>query len=247
MANTGSLYHVPDGLDTIREELPAIIKIIARTGRWVHPDTFRSFPIWYPETARGLPSFNAAYDRILQHKKTRDKVEGNIWAQTALRNALGATDCGNWTVCHIWGIDDPKFQKVNAIVKDRRYYSCVGNMIWLPTPLKGFTDCVPGIKLMLRTCAYHLYGWACEYEDADTIRQARAIKAGEIPDGYPDTWPTAERRILPENTATLSALVQQKIKKRKSEILKKLKSTSHEHYPREAVRKTLEFWKINLE
>jgi hypothetical protein len=242
-----NLFEIPDGLDAIREELPLIVDLIARTGRWVHPDTFRAFPVWYPETARGLPSYDAAYTRILKHKKTQDKVEGNIWAQHALRSALGATDSDNWTVCHIWGIDDPKFQKENRIVKDRRYYSCVGNMVWLPTPLKGFTDSVTGIKTMLRTCAYHLFGWVCEHEDPGTTIQAEAIRAGGVPDGYPDSWPTAAKKCLPINTAPFSSLIQKRIIKRKRQIQSKLASNAHMHYPREAVREVLDFWGIRLD
>jgi hypothetical protein len=242
-----SLFLVPDGLEEMKSELPLITEIIARTARWVHPDTFSALPVWYPEIARGSPSYDADYKEVRKHKGTLDKVEGNILAQKALRYALGATDSANWTVCHIWGVDDPKFQKPNGIVKDPRFYSCVGNMIWLPTPLKGFTDSVPEIKLMLRTCAFHLYGWTCQFEDVDTLRQASQIGSGEIPNGYPATWPRYKGEKLPPNTAPWTDSIRERIKKRKSEIASKLQSDSHVHYPRDSVRKVLDFWKIDLD
>ena len=98
----------------------------------------------------------------LVSKKGKPKLEENIRAGKALVCALGVRPSPKprtWTVCHIWGYDDDRFATESIIVKDPRYYSCVGNMVWLPTPMKGFTDTVPEIKRMLRTCAYYLYGW----------------------------------------------------------------------------------------
>jgi len=31
-------FVVPNGLDEIRNELPLVVEMIARTARWVHPD-----------------------------------------------------------------------------------------------------------------------------------------------------------------------------------------------------------------
>src|SRR5438128_861691 len=42
---------------------------------------------------------------------------------------------------------------------------------------------LPEIKNMLRTCAFHLYGWACE--DESVKDQAEAIRSGAVPQGYP--------------------------------------------------------------
>lgn len=86
----------------------------------------------------------------------------------------------NWTVCHIWGYDDEAFAFQSSIVRYPRYYSCVANMVWLPTPLKGFTDALPKIKTMLITCAFYLYGWACE--DESVKEQANAISARVVPE-----------------------------------------------------------------
>jgi hypothetical protein len=54
---------VPDGLTELEHELPLITELIARTARWVHPDTFAALPVWFPEVARGSPSYNAGYPR----------------------------------------------------------------------------------------------------------------------------------------------------------------------------------------
>jgi hypothetical protein len=49
------------------------------------------------------------------------------------------------------------------------FFSCVGNMVLLPTPLKAFTDTMPEIKSMLRICARNLYGWQCDHESMSAI------------------------------------------------------------------------------
>ncbi len=48
-------------------------------------------------------------------------------------------------------------------------------MVWLPTPLKGFTD-APEVKAMLRVCALYLYGWACEHPSV--ADQAAKVTSG---------------------------------------------------------------------
>jgi hypothetical protein len=154
-------FTVPDGLDELKDEMPTIVNVIARTARWVHPDTFRALPVWYPETARKQLMYDAGWERVYKNTnrltaQVTDKSEPNIKAKKAFVAALGATRTDNWTVCHIWGVDDPRFQRNNAVVCDPRFYSCIANMVWLPTPLKGFTDAVPEIKHLLRICSYSL-------------------------------------------------------------------------------------------
>src|SRR3954470_15559852 len=55
-------YLIPDGNDEIAAEIPLVVEIIARTCRWVHPETFRQLPVWCPWTARsaGQTSLNCA-------------------------------------------------------------------------------------------------------------------------------------------------------------------------------------------
>ncbi len=229
--------------------MPRIIDLIARTARWVHPDTFRALPVWYPEAARGEPIYNAKWAAVYKNKsrsvaKITDKSEPNIKAGKAFVMALGARKTSNWTVCHVWGVDDPKFQRPNRVVRDARFYSCIGNMIWLPTPLKGFTDAVPEVKRMLRVCAFYLYDWVCPHEDVAS--QAKEVRSGAVPDGYPSIWPAPGRRVLPPGTAPFSPRVKAAIEKRKAELRRMLTDRSLEEFPRDRVRSVLKFWNVEL-
>ena len=236
---------IPDGLDTIRGDLALILKIIARTAQWVHPETFKALPVWCPDTARGFPRYDARWRRVLATGRGVPKKEENIRAASAFIEALGVTSPKprNWTVCHIWGYDDDNFADKSAIVQDPRFYSCIANMIWLPTPLKGFTDAVREVKQCLRVCAFNLYGWVCEHEDRED--GAREVRSGKAPDGYPEEWPTAERRILPPGTAPYNERVRSSIARRKAKIFRELRDRSLEHYPRDKVREVLKFWNVN--
>lgn len=151
-----------DGLDAWREEigLDEIAKLIEWTARWVAPETFRLLPVWYPEHARRRHSYKTNWSEPQMNTSHRTgvsihKTEGNVFANQALTLALGLRKANrpNWSCCHLWGVDDPKYQKANDVVSDHRFYSCIGNMILLPTPLKAFTDTMPEVKAMLRICA----------------------------------------------------------------------------------------------
>lgn len=82
-------FAIPDGLSEIEQELPLIMETIARTARWVHPDTFRALPVWCPDTARGQPRYDARWNSVLVSGRGVPKVEENIRAGTALVEALG--------------------------------------------------------------------------------------------------------------------------------------------------------------
>ena len=194
----GDGFFIPDGNEALRQDIPAVVELIERTARWVNPETFRRLPVWAPHTARGRPLYDANWARRYTNTRkatgvTAEKFEGNVAALQALVAALDVASPKpkNWTVCHIWGYDDPSFAQQSAVVQDPRYFSCVANMVWLPTPLKGFTDTLPEIKAMLRVCAFHLYGWACEHPSV--AEQADKVRSGWIPEGYPKSWPSPER------------------------------------------------------
>lgn len=229
--------------------MPSIIELIVRTAKWVHPDSFHALPLWYPETARRQRVFDARWQRGYRNTNrltaaVTDKFEPNIRARRAFLAALGARPMKNWTVCHIWGVDDPRFQRNNRVVCDPRYYSCVANMVWLPTPLKGFTDVVPEIKRMLRTCSFYLYDWVCDHEDVRT--QAAEIRSGRIPESYPEAWPGPGRASLPPGTSEFTFRVDSAITKRKDELRRMLADRSLTEFPREQVEGVLKFWNIQL-
>jgi hypothetical protein len=243
---------IPDGNEAIREDIPAVVDLIVRTARWVDPETFRRLPIWCPEIARGQPLFDAGWTRRYTNTKrsnavTSEKFEGNVAALKALVAALDvvAPKPSNWTVCHIWGYDDPAFAAGSSIVQDPRYYSCVANMVWLPTALKAFTDALPEVKTLLRTCAFQLYGWACEHPSVSAA--AAAIRSGALPPYYPSAWPSpAAPGLLPPGVSPFSARIEAEIAKRKTRWRTELSDARLTHYPRDQVREVLSFWKVVL-
>jgi hypothetical protein len=245
-------FHVPDGNEALQEDIPAIAELIERTARWVHPNTFKALPVWAPHAARGRPLYDASWTRRYtnRHKATgttAEKFEGNVAALNALVAALDVAvpKPKNWTVCHIWGYDDPTFAKRSSVVQDPRFFSCVANMVWLPTSLKGFTDTLPEIKAMLRVCSYHLYGWACEHPSVQ--EQADQVRAGWIPQDYPKTWPRPDRpELLPPGTAPFTTRVVREIEKRKAKIRSNLGNAGYLHYPKAEVEAVLEFWKVQI-
>jgi hypothetical protein len=246
-------FYIPDGNDALREDIPAIIELIERTARWVNPETFRRLPVWAPHTARGRPLYDAGWSRAYTNtrkatKITSEKFEGNVAALKALVAALGVASPKpkNWTVCHIWGYDDPLFVQQSNIVQDPRYFSCVANMVWLPTSLKGFTDTLPEIKAMLRVCAFHLYDWVCDHPSVAV--QANIIRDGWIPENYPKTWPCPDDKdMLPSGTAPYDNQIEREIAKRKHRLKASLENSSYLHYPKDEVISVLKFWNITLD
>ncbi|MBC8120695.1 MAG: hypothetical protein H7Y22_02520 [Gemmatimonadaceae bacterium] len=242
----------PDGLVAIEQAMPQAMNFIVSSARWVHPDTFRSLPVWYPEHARGRYSFDKTWTRVNSNKHSissvvTSKVETNIHAGKALWAALGVSSAHkppNWTVCHIWGDDCSLFRRPNFVVRDPCFYSCVGNMVLLPTPLKGFTDAVPAVKRMLRTCAFHLYGWACEHESVRA--EAEEIRSGGLPVGYPDTWPGPGKECLPPGCASPDKAIATAIERRKEAIRRSLDHKGWPNYPHESVRQVLAHWSMVL-
>ena len=246
-------FYIPNGNEVIRNDIPAVVELIERTARWVHPETFRALPVWAPHTARG----HALYDARWEHRYTNtrkatgvtaEKFETNVAAIKALKAALDVASPKpkNWTVCHIWGYDDPSFAQSAKVVRDPRYYSCVGNMVWLPTSLKGFTDTLPEIKHLLRVCSFHLYGWACEHPSV--ADEATKVRKDRNPDGYPKSWPSFERPgALPLGTAPFTARIKEKIHKRKQKIKQDLANVAYLYYPKAEVLEVLKFWKISLD
>lgn len=249
---TSTTDFLPDGLEALRKELPLteIMRLIERTARWVDPETFKYLPVWYPEYARNVLFYKADWsepqmNRNRQTGVANHKAEGNRYANEALTEALGLSrkDRPNWSCCHIWGVDDDRFQTNNTVVQDRRYFSCVANMVLLPTPLKAFTDVMPEVKLMLRVCSFNLYGWSCEHEDVSDI--AGQVAAWASWETYPKSWPRPGSGRLPRGTVKFSAQIKASADKMKQRIRKDLEA-ARPYYPREEVQKVLDHWRIAL-
>ena len=239
-----------DGLDVLIKEinLTEIMSLIERTARWVDPETFKLLPVWYPEHARKKHFYKGDWSEP-QLNKSRStgtvihKVEGNVYANKALTKALGLTKAKrpNWSCCQIWGLDDGKYQKSNVVVQDRRFYSCVANMVLLPTPMKAFTDTMPEVKAMLRHCASNLYGWKCDHPDLVGLDDGVAFDM----DAYPKSWPTYVGEKRPKGTIELTPAIRKTAEKRLADIRKQVSSPGA-HYPIDDVLAVLAYWKISV-
>ncbi|WP_395445490.1 hypothetical protein [Caulobacter sp. UC70_42] len=244
---------LPDGLDALRAEmeLREIMRLIERTARWVDPATFRLLPMWYPEHARRTYFYKNNWSEPQLNKNrqtghTEHKREGNVHANKSLTYALGlrSDDRPNWSCCHIWGVDDPSYQEANAVVQDRRFFSCVANMVLLPTPLKAFTDTMPEVKAMLRICARNLYDWHCDHESlAETIA---AIETWGDWDAYPKSWPRVQVPATPLGIVPLNDGIRKCAKRRLVQIRRDLADPGP-HYPIEEVKAALAYWGIPLD
>lgn len=227
------------------------MRLIERTARWVDPETFRLLPIWYPEYARGVFFYKSNWSepQLNKNKQTNvsvHKQEGNLYANKALTHALGlrSDDRPGWSCCHIWSVDDALFQTPNAIVQDRKYYSCIGNMVLLPTPLKAFTDAMSDVKAMLRICARYLYGWHCDHETM--TGNISVIDSWSEWKDYPESWPTADKpSAMPLGIMKINDRIRADAKKRLDQIRSDLQSGGI-HYPRDEVRSTLKYWGMSL-
>jgi hypothetical protein len=243
-----------DGLAALRAEIGIgeIASLIERTARWVAPETFRLLPVWYPDHARAQPFYKGDWSEPQMNikqttKVSTHKVEGNVNANKALTLALGLrkADRPNWSCCHIWGVDDATYQRSNVVVQDRRFFSCVANMVLLPTPLKAFTDSMADVKAMLRICARSLYGWQCDH-DAMADVNAALDKWTDWP-SYPESWPRhAGDGKRPRGLVELTPAIEAQAKKRLHAIRHDLKHAG-QFYPRQQVRDVLSYWKISCD
>jgi hypothetical protein len=241
---------LPDGLEALRRELSLsdVMGLIERTARWVDPKTFEYLPVWFPEHARRALFYKANWSEPQMNRNRQTgvsvhKSEGNLYANKALTLALGlrAAERPNWSCCHIWSMDDSAYQVSNVVVQDRRFYSCVANMVLLPTPLKAFTDVMAEVKMMLRVCARQLYGWSCEHEELKDV--SKQVSQWTNWDAYPESWPKPNRASIPLGTTEFSDRIMDAANRRKSAIRNDL-DFAGPHYPREEVQEVFDFWKV---
>ena len=241
---------VRDGLEVLREQLDLaqIMKLIEGTAMWVDRETFRYLPVWYPDQARGDLMYKANWSEPLHNtnKSTGHKVHkqvGNTSASKTLTMALGLRlkDRPNWTCCHIWGIDDDTYQIPNTIVTDKRYFSCVANMVLLPTPLKAFTDVMMEVKAMLRISAAYYYDWVPE--DINLVSLAELEKMCDW-DAYPSSWPRKGDPKELMGVVKLNDTIKRYADKRKAAIFES-HNDAGQYYPRDEVNGVLKYWKVS--
>ncbi len=225
------------------------MRLIERTARWVDVRTFEFLPIWYPEHARGALFYKKNWTEPQFNKRqgtgsSFHKTEGNVHANKAPTTALGLRKDGrrDWSCCHIWGIDDPYYQQLNRPVQDHRYFSCIANMVLLPTPLKAFTDHVPDVKAMLRLCARNYYGWACDHEDLENI--THQLDCWNDWEHYPMSWPKSINERTPLGVISLNDRIRKSAVRRWRKIQKDLQ-TAGRFYPREQVLEALTYWNLD--
>ncbi len=244
-----SVRTATDGLDALRVELSVreIMRLIERTARWVDPATFRRLPVWYPEHSRRGLFYKANWSepQLNRNRQTDESVhkrEGNLYANKALTHALGlrSSDRPNWSCCHIWGVDDAVYASTNTVVQDARFYSCVANMVLLPTPLKAFTDVMPDVKAMLRACASVVYSWRCDHDD---LREMD-VEAWTSNPAYPSTWPRSGAAEVPLGMMMATPAIARDADKRLATIRHDLEHAGP-FYPRDQVRAALTYWDID--
>jgi hypothetical protein len=243
---------ISDGLDALRRvmSLREIASLIDRTALWVAPETFKLLPLWFPEHARRGLFYKVNWSQPQMNKSRATghsihKPEENIHANKALTMALGLRHKlrPNWSCCHIWGIDDATFQLSNVIAMDRCFFSCVGNMVLLPTPLKAFTDAMPEVKNMMRICARDLYSWQCDHPDLFAANEA--LDNWTEWDAYPQSWPRMPQEKLPLGVVPLTPAIRAAALRRKAAIRRDLEHAGT-YYPRDEVKTALAYWKIEL-
>jgi hypothetical protein len=220
-----SATSLPDGAEALMAvlKLGDVMRLIEHTARWVDPETFNLLPVWYPEYARRalLYRSNWAEPQMNTIRKTGEsvhKMEGNTNANKGLTRALGLRPDGRktWSCCHIWGVDDPTYQEANVVVQDHRFFSCVANMVLLPTPLKAFADAMPDVKAMLRICERNFYGWQCDHESMSAVNVE--LDDWQNWDGYPESWPRIAGASIPIGVMPINADIRESASKRRQKI-----------------------------
>jgi hypothetical protein len=238
---------VPDGIDLYKKacsdlSIP-VMALIVRTARWVDPRVMTELPVWYPAFHRGMPLFQADWKTPQMLRKDARYLETNMRANKALHAALGGKH-PNWTCCHIWGYSDATFREKGSLTYDPRYYTCIANMVLLPTPVKALTDSMPDVQQALRVCCWYLYGWTPEPADA---KEAKLIRSGWVPEQYPTEWPRKPDGDKPPGLVRATLAILTRARARREELLSELRRADAgelPNYPAESVRTILAAWGV---
>ena len=234
-----------DGLDIFKNAcvemgIP-VMDLIVRTARWVDPDVVSALPVWYPAFHRGMELFKADWKTPQLDKEQKRSLETNYRANWTMDAAVGGKG-PNWTCCHVWGYSDPTFQEKGSLTYDSRYYTCVPNLVLLPTPVKALTDSMPEVQHALRVCSWHLYGWT---PDPTDTKEAELIRSGWMPEHYPSAWPRSRGRGTPPGLVQATSAILAKARRRKEEIGEELcraDAGKLPNYPANRVRGILLAW-----
>lgn len=226
-----------------------VMRLIERTARWVDPLTFDLLPVWYPEFARKVYFYKSNWtepqmNTNQQTQQSVHKQEGNLNANKALTYALGLRSKGRegWSCCHLWSVDDALYQETNAVVQDRKFFSCVANMVLLPTPLKAFTDTMPVVKAMLRLCARNTYGWQCDHVSQEATNAA--LDGWNDWSSYPKSWPKEQNDSTPLGIMKINDDIYATANRRWKAIQDGLEHAGP-HYPKDEVLSVLAYWKLD--
>lgn len=224
-----------DGLEFFaRKADPAYIAgLLESCTIWIDPQAFAMLPVWSPYTFRKAPLYKANWTDRLTNKGV-PKLEGNVAAGDAQNKYLGLPSSNkvsrpNWSCCHLWGNDDPKFQSDHAEVNDPRFFTCPANMVLVPSPLKTFTDTIPEVKAALRYVAKRLYSFV-----PDGREEPSQNAAGKF---LPDAWKTE----TPKGIVKLNATIMSRLETRADE-LNRLQTEAGLHYPRQSVASVVRYW-----
>jgi len=236
---------MPDGLDIfkaacVKMGIP-VMDLIVGTARWIDPRVVSVLPVWYPAFHRGMPLFKRDWKTPKLLKRKEPKFETNERANWTIKTALGGKGT-NWTCCHVWGYSDSTFQEKGSLTYDPRYYTCIPNLVLLPTPVKALTDSMPDVQQALRVLSWQLYGWTPDPADA---KEAEQIRSGWVPEHYPSDWPRNRGERAPLGLVRATSATLAKARARKARIddeLRRAETGELPNYPADSVRRILLSW-----
>jgi hypothetical protein len=220
-----------DGLDTFKTaclemQIP-VMDLIVRTARWADPAVVTELPVWYPAFRRGMELFKADWNRPqLRQDRTRS-LETNYRANWTIHAAVGYKG-PNWTCCHVWGYSDLSFQQRGSLTYRHQYYTCLPNLLLLPSPVKALTDCMPEVQQAIRVCSWQLYGWTPDPTDAS---EAELIRSGWVPSHYPSVWPSLGNPVVPPGLVRATPAILRQARRRKEAIAEELRHAEEGELP----------------
>jgi hypothetical protein len=146
-----------------------LVSLVAETALWAPPEYIeqmlqeRKSVVMYPNIRRKKSDEerSAVIDGI--------KVDDNVYANTAIKRALGINrkEIEGYDTCHIW--PDTCY--------DERFHTAIPNLVLLPSAIAGLSDFFDDVIRALKFHSFELYGWYPEGEDEPTK-----------PANYPVNW-----------------------------------------------------------